>query len=335
MSAPTGLQHRLVIDSASGGAVGSTGGGSGRSTAVITEVAAGLRSYAVNGIDLLETFDESGTPPMAAGIVLVPWPNRIRDGQWTQGGVTRQLAITEPARHNASHGLLRFMPYRRAAGSDSSVVLAATIFPQSGYPFHLETTVEYVLTPEGLSVTHGVHNVGTDAAPYAVGAHPYLQIGGVPTSTLTVQVSAATRILVDKRQNPVGQEPVDGTTQDLREGRLVGDLDLDDGYADVTMQAGRVEHRLLAPDGRALTLWGDENMRYVQVFTPRSFPSPTTHQAIAIEPMTAPANAFNSGAGLRWLQPGERWSVSWGISHHGFIAGPDTARIPEPETQNR
>ncbi|MGO4104208.1 aldose 1-epimerase family protein [Leifsonia sp. YAF41] len=336
MSAPTGFQHRLSVDSAAG-----------RSTAVVTEVAAGLRSYAVNGIDLVETFAESVTPPMAAGIVLVPWPNRIRDGQWKQGGVTHQLAITEPAKRNASHGLLRFMPYRRIGGGESSVALAATIFPQSGYPFHLDTTVEYTLTPQGLTVTHGVHNVGSDAAPYAVGAHPYLQIGGVPTSELTVQVSAATRILVDERQNPVGQQAVDGTAFDLRQGRVVGDLDLDSGYADVTMEAGKVEHRLTAPDGRFLTVWGDENMRYVQVFTPRSFPSPAgpagaetegvgpaTHQAIAIEPMTAPANAFNSGAGLRWLQPGERWSVTWGISHDGFdldqSAAPGAASLAGP-----
>jgi aldose 1-epimerase len=331
MSAPTGFQHRLVVESSTGRFVG-------RSTAVITEVAAGLRSYAVNGIDLVETFAETATPPMAAGIVLVPWPNRIRDGQWTQGGVTHQLALTEPAKRNASHGLLRFMPYRRVSGSENSVTLAATIFPQSGYPFHLDTTVEYTLTPGGLVVTHGVHNLGTDAAPYAVGAHPYLQIGGVPTGELSVEVSAATRILVDERRNPIGEEFVDGTPQDLRNGKVVGALDLDDGYADLTMTAGRVEHRLTAPDGRALILWGDENMRYVQVFTPRTFPTtvapvgsdlpdgasaaPARHQAIAIEPMTAPANAFNSGAGLRWLQPGERWSVSWGISHHGFGSPP-------------
>ncbi|GAA3860046.1 aldose 1-epimerase family protein [Leifsonia kafniensis] len=346
MSAPTGFQHRLAVESANGRFVG-------RSTAVITEVAAGLRSYAVNGIDLVESFAETATPPMAAGIVLVPWPNRIRDGRWTQGGVTRQLAITEPVMQNASHGLLRFMPYRRVAGSENSVTLAATIFPQSGYPFHLETTVEYTLTPGGLVVTHGVHNVGADAAPYVVGAHPYLQIAGVPTSELTVEVSAATRILVDERRNPIGQESVDGTPQDLRDGKVVGALDLDDGYADVTMAAGRVEHRLTAPDGRALTLWGDENMRYVQVFTPRSFPTtvgpvgpdgadgadgaapaPATHQAIAIEPMTAPANAFNSGAGLRWLQPGDRWSVSWGISHHGFSSPPEPTAASGAESGN-
>lgn len=321
MSAPTGTQYRLQLESPGGHA-----------TAIITEVAAGLRAYALNGIELVETFAEETTPPMAAGIVLAPWPNRIRDGLWIQNGIARQLAITEPAKHNASHGLLRFTAYRLVRRTASSVTLAATIFPQTGYPFHLDTTVSYTLTETGLEVTHDVQNVGQEAAPYAIGAHPYLQIGGVPSGELTLQVNAATRILVDDRQNPIGHEPVAGTAFDLRAGRRVADLDLDAGFADVLIDGGRSEHSLTAPDGRSITLWGDENVRYVQVFTPRSFPTPAdaraadapaVHQAVALEPMTAPANAFNSGDGLRWVAPGESWTVRWGIRPDGFaLDGP-------------
>jgi aldose 1-epimerase len=31
--------------------------------------------------------------------------------------------------------------------------------------------------------------------------------------------------------------------------------------------------------------------------------------------MTAPADAFNSGEGLRWLAPGETWDLGWGIRY--------------------
>ncbi|WP_104089570.1 MULTISPECIES: aldose 1-epimerase family protein [unclassified Cryobacterium] len=310
MRAPTGIQYELTRETPSGPA-----------RAVVTEVAAGLRAYSVNGIDLVETFDESVQPPMAAGIVLVPWPNRIRDGKWTQNGITRQLALTEPAKQNASHGLLRFAPYREVSRSTDTVTLAATVFPQSGYPFHLETEVTYALTSSGLEVTHRVRNVGAEPAPVAVGAHPFLKIGDVPTGDLIVRVDAATHLDVDDRLNPIGETPVHGTRFDLRAGALVGDLDLDDGFGGVGVGA---EHTLTAPDGRSLTLWGDESMRYVQVFTPRIFPvtqgagEPVRGLAIAIEPMTAPADAFNSGAGLHWVEPGEQWIVRWGIRHDGF-----------------
>ena len=36
--------------------------------------------------------------------------------------------------------------------------------------------------------------------------------------------------------------------------------------------------------------------------------------AVAIEPMTAPADALNSGVGLRRLNPGETWTLEWGIT---------------------
>jgi aldose 1-epimerase len=31
--------------------------------------------------------------------------------------------------------------------------------------------------------------------------------------------------------------------------------------------------------------------------------------------MTAPANAFNTGQSLRWLNPGEEWRATWGIRY--------------------
>ncbi|TFD44791.1 aldose epimerase [Cryobacterium sp. TMT1-2-1] len=313
MRAATGHQYELTAATPAGPA-----------RATVTEVAAGLRAYSVGGIDLVETFPSEAVPPKAAGIVLVPWPNRIRDGVWVHDGVQRELALTEPALRNASHGLLRFAPYRELDRTAGSVTLGATVFPQTGYPFQLDTEVTYTLAADGLEVTHVLRNVGQADAPVALGAHPYLKIGDVPTGDLVLRVAAGTHIDVDDRLNPVGETPVDGTPFDLRNGQTVRDLDLDDGFGSVAFTNGRTEHSLTAPDGRCVVLWGDENMRYVQVFTPRNFPvsaegsEPVRGQAVAIEPMTAPANAFNSGAGLRALAPGESWTLRWGIRHEGF-----------------
>jgi aldose 1-epimerase len=68
-------------------------------------------------------------------------------------------------------------------------------------------------------------------------------------------------------------------------------------------------------------LWGDESFTYVQVFTSRKLATrPAGAAALAVEPMTAPANALNTGRGLRWLEPGETWKAEWGIRHEGFGA---------------
>ncbi|GAB3392066.1 aldose 1-epimerase family protein [Humibacter soli] len=315
MRAPTGDQYELSCDTPDG-----------RARAVITQVAAGIRTYTVDGIDLTEPFDEASTPPSGCGIVLVPWPNRVKDATWWtrdgSGSVTQQkLAVTEPARGNAIHGLLRYSPYLPTLRTRDSVTLAATVFPQLGYPFLLDTTVRYALSDEGLRVTHTIRNVGEGDAPVAVGAHPYLKIGDVQTARLVLRVDATTHFEVDQQMNVLDERPVHGTEYDLRAGIRVGNLTLDDGFGGVLHSGGRAQHSLTAPDGRSVTLWTDDAFGFVQVFTHRSFATLAPGEvAVAVEPMTAPANALNSGQGLRWLSPGETFTATWGIT-------PNLARV--------
>ncbi|MFT4051071.1 MAG: aldose 1-epimerase family protein [Microbacterium sp.] len=299
---PTG--HQSVIHSAGG-----------RASATITQVGAALRALTIDGVELIPPYPVGTPAPGASGIVLAPWPNRVRDGRWTQRGVTRQLVVSEPALGNASHGLLRFTAYAVDAmqpPATDAVTLAARIYPQTGYPFLLDTSVTYALADDGLTVTHEITNLGTDEAPVAVGTHPYLFIGGVPTADLTLTASGATQFVVDERKLPVAEEPVDAAT-DLRSGRRVGDLDLDTAFGSLRRDDdGRVRTTLTAPDGHVVTLWQGEGFDYVQVFTTDRYPG--QELAVAIEPMTAPADAFNSGTSLRWLAPGETWTLRWGIT---------------------
>ena len=245
----------------------------------------------------------------------MPWPNRIRDGRWTLDGEAQQLAITEPAKNNAIHGLLRFSPYSVAARTESTLRLEAKVFPQNGYPFLLDTAVTYRLVDAGIEVTHTITNRSDAAAPVAIGAHPFFTIGDVEPEELTVTVNATTHFEVDDRQLPTAEVPVDDTEFDLRGGVLLGDLTLDDGFGGAIMRDGVSEHSVSAPDGRTVTVWGDENFAFWQVFTTDQYPGQS--KAVAIEPMTAPTDAFNSGQGLRWLAPGETWEASWGVAPSG------------------
>jgi aldose 1-epimerase len=311
MRAPTGDQFALSKSTTHGEAI-----------AVITEVAASLRVLSIGGVELTEPYGEDVVPPFGDGTVLVPWPNRVRDGLWIHEGAAQVLDITEPPLHNALHGLLRDRPYAVVDRSAEAVTLAATVHPTRGYPFTLDTTVRYELVDDGIRVTHGVVNVGGDRAPYAVGTHPFLRIGEVPTYELTLAVAAGTRFETDDRLNPIRETSVDGTAYDLRAGRLVAGLDLDDAFGGVTSVDGVSRHRLTAPDGRFVELWQESDFGYVQVFTTRIFPrNGGLATAIAVEPMTAPPNAFNSGQGLKWLDPGESWSGSWGIRYSGGNEG--------------
>jgi aldose 1-epimerase len=308
MTLPTGEQFVLETTTSSG-----------ELQATITSLAAGIRTLTLGGVDLVPSFGEDQSPPSGSGIVLVPWPNRIRDGKWTHGDVEHQLAITEPKLNNAIHGLLRYTAYTPVAKERDSVTLAATVYPQSGYPYLLDTAVHYELMSDGLKVTHFIENAGAEPAPVAIGTHPFLKIGDVPTADLELRLSAHSHFEVDDRLLPVAEVPVDGTQWDFRDGRPVSEFPLDDAFGEVTGDDGEVEHTLTAPDGRSVGIWADEDFAYVQVFTTTT-KYPGEDFAVAVEPMTAPAEAFNSGRGLRWLDPGEQWKASWGIRFRGFTA---------------
>ena len=284
----------------------------GDALAVVTELAAGLRLYSRGGTALTESYGDADIPPGATGITLAPWANRVEDGVWYLNGKKLQLDITEVSRNNASHGLLRNSSYELVDEDEFSVTLEAAVFPQHGYPFLLRHRVRYELAEDlGLVVRQTLINDSQDPAPFVLGAHPYLRLGDVPSEELTVSVDARTRLVADDRLIPRSTEPVGGDF-DLRGGRQVGTLDLDSAYTDLEFDGGIARHTLRSPDGRTVSLWQDESCGYVHVFVTTEFPGRA--KAVAIEPMTGPANAFNSGDGLRWLAPGEQFSMTWGIA---------------------
>jgi len=126
-------------------------------------------------------------------------------------------------------------------------------------------------------------------------------------------VRAASRFVVSDRLIPTGEVPVDGTEQDLRSGKRVGDIDIDQAYSDLDPVDG-VAASLTAPDGRSVSLWQDESFPYLQVFVTNVYPEDgKLVLAVAMEPMTAPANALASGQSLRWVESGDTFTAGWGI----------------------
>ncbi|WP_327047510.1 hypothetical protein OG320_06350 [Microbispora sp. NBC_01189] len=79
--------------------------------AVVTEVGAGLRALTFRDRPLVMSYPEGKPPVGGAGQLLLPWPNRVRNGRYDADGETRQLAITEPRTGNAAHGFTRLLPW--------------------------------------------------------------------------------------------------------------------------------------------------------------------------------------------------------------------------------
>jgi aldose 1-epimerase len=283
----------------------------GEHVATVVEVGAGLRGYTHAGVDVTCPYGESDLPPKSSGSVLVPWPNRLRGGRYTFDGVEYQLPLSEPGRRNASHGLARWDRWVPVRHEPATVTLGLDIVPQTGWPFEVRVEVTYALDAElGLHVTTVARNTGTVRAPFGAGFHPYLSTRGLGISDVRLRAPLRDRIVVDEAMVPVGIAPVAGTPYDLREGRPLGSLRMDDAFTVEPGEDGRSAVELSTRSGGA-RVWFDQAFRFVQVFTPDELSG--GRPGVALEPMTCPADAFNSGTGLIVLPPGGSWTGSWGI----------------------
>src|SRR3984893_10575634 len=116
---------------------------SGDQRAVVTEVGAGLRAYTVGEREVVDGFPEDEMATIGRGQLLLPRPNRIADGQYEFAGRMHQTPISEPARHNALHGLTRWMNWTAAEQAEDRVVMSLVLHPQDGYPLTLRFDVDY------------------------------------------------------------------------------------------------------------------------------------------------------------------------------------------------
>ncbi len=289
---------------------------SGPYAAEIASVGASLRSLTAGGRDLVVPFAADVVRPLYRGAVLVPWPNRVVDGRYAFDGVEQQLALTEPDRGHALHGLVGWTDFRIVEAAATRAVLEAEVPGQQGYPHRLAVTVTYTLDEDGLETRIRTENTGPDAAPYGTSGHPYL-VGGpgrVDDWTLTFAAGQVLEVEPD-RLVPTGLAPVADGPFDFSDGRPIGDLFIDHAFTALVRDASGlacVEVRAGDGHGAALT-WGAV-CPWVQLHT-GDRPEPEWNRAgLAAEPMTCPPDAFNSGTDLVVLQPGEHHEASWRIA---------------------
>lgn len=297
MTNPTGQQFELVR---------------GNARAVVTEIGAGLRAFEISGVPYVEEFDVDQQPPKGAGQVLLPWPNRTKGGRWEHDGAPQQLEITEEGRGNAIHGLVRHKEWTLLEHAESSIVFEVDVDGEPGWPVPLRSRITYTLSPRELTVTHEVRNEGDEPIGFGVGTHPYFRIGDAPTDDLTLTLSAGRVRPFTEAQIPAEEErDVEGTEYDFRAGKVLAGVELDTAFGGLGTDAEDEHHHLLSDGETTLDVWAGKDFRWAQVFTPDDLTG--RGRAVAIEPMTCPMDALNSGTDLITIDPGAQWTGNWGI----------------------
>lgn len=292
----------------------------GDQAVAVVELGGGLRDYTVGGRAVLDGFGPDEPIMHGRGQILVPWPNRIRDGRYEWAGQLHQLPITEPERGHAIHGLLRGVPWTVLDGGEHRVRLTAATAASPGYPWVVAVTVEYELGPAGLTVRASAENQGPEnqgRAPYGFGQHPYLTVGTEQVDDAVLTIPAGAWLRTDERQIPVATEVVTGTPYDFRAPRPIGAQKIDTACTDLIREpSGRATVRLATAAGdRGVDVWLGPGLDYVQVFSADIPAAPDrSRRGLAIEPMSCPPNAFQSGVGVVALAPGDRHLAEWGIT---------------------
>ncbi len=290
---------------------------SGSQRAVVTEVGAGLRTYTVDGIDVLDGYAADEMCSGGRGQLLLPWPNRIRDGRYRFAGTDQQTPLSEPEHGNAIHGLVRWTSWELDQRGRDNVVASHVLHPQTGYPFTLGLETEYALSDDGLRVAVAATNLGPESLPYGAGQHPYFRVDTDLVDAAVLRVPATAVLEADDRGIPTGRTlTVTGTDRDYREARPIGPAVVDACYADVERDAAGVARVVLEHPGGSpkVTVWMDAVFGFVMVFTGDTLEPARRRRGVAIEPMTCAPDAFRSGLGLQVLEPGQRSTAVWGVT---------------------
>ncbi len=274
---------------------------SGPYSAQIGTRGAALRALTHNGRDLVVPQTEDLSLLAYSGRILAPWPNRLAGGTYTWEGQAYRVPVNERATDTALHGLLAWTDFTPDQPDAATVALLAVV-EHEGYPTTLEVRVTYHLGDDGLTTRVTATNTGARSAPYGVSHHPYLTIGApVDRAVLTLP---ATRVLrTTERLLPAGLDDVSGTL-DLRAPVPFGSRSVDHAF---TGLPERWEARLADEEGFAVVVGSDAP--WCQVYSGEEI----GRRGAAVEPMTCPPDAFNTGDGLVELAPGESHEFAFTI----------------------
>src|SRR5439155_3345399 len=110
----------------------------------------------------------------------------------------------------------------------------------------------------------------------------------------------------DERSIPTGKRSsVESTPYAFRAGRPMGAARLDTAFTDLERDGdGRFTVSLESPDAsERVALWADADHRWLMLYTGDTLDEGARRRGLAVEPMSCPPNAFQTGEDVRVLEP--------------------------------
>lgn len=269
-----------------------------------TELCLSLHGKQYEIFDGFQTEAQIQENEKSRGIFLIPFPNRIRDGKYAFEGAEYQLPINKPKENNAIHGFIWNRVFQIAEEKNAVKLTHDYKGDFPGFPFPFSASIRFALSESACAVEVTVLNTGNTSLPLGIGWHPYFTFK-TQVDDLRLQLPSCRHLFTDERLIPTGNR---NPYTDFETARTIGKKDFDDAF-ECTGAHDFFETRLTkVQSGITIILQQDSTFKYLQVYTPPG------RESIALEPMTCPANAFNSGEGLIALPSGKSYSGKIRIS---------------------
>jgi aldose 1-epimerase len=234
----------------------------------------------------------------AACFPLVPYVNRIRDGEFRFRGRDVRLAPNMAGDPSPLHGQGWLHPWQMEEASETHAALRFD-HPAGEWPWSYEARQDFALDQGGFTVRLSCRNANAEPMPCGLGQHPYFPCG--PRTRLDTQVTDAWT--VDERVLPVDKVPADGR-YDLTN-RLVCGQGLDNGFGGWGGEA-----RMSDPDWPYELRLSSADAGFFQLYSPPQggifVAEPVTHANAALN---APEREWRQ-LGMRVLDPGEAMSLT-------------------------
>lgn len=232
-----------------------------------------------------------------ASFPLVPYVNRIRDGNFTFRDRDVALKPNMAGDPSPLHGQGWLSEWTVESRDDHEAVLRF-VHPAGEWPWAYEAVQVFALDARGLSLRLQCRNTGDGPMPCGLGQHPYFPCGAETRLDTVVE----TAFEIDEKVLPTGEVPAVGRF-DLRD-RAVCGQGLDHGFGGWGGAA-----MLKDPVWPAPLRLSSPQARFFQLY------SPVEGGIFVAEPVTHANAALNepedrwAELGLRVLEPGEEMSL--------------------------
>ena len=284
----------------------------GDTFAVVPEFGACLLDLQFGGLSVLdgyETPEELVANKWSKNIILLPYPNRLRDGRYTHEGTTYQFELNNAVSQNSIHGFGKDAPMAVDTVWTGDFDAGLTCSWQyrgenAAYPFPFTAKMTLILRGSNFEIKMSLQNDSNKIIPVGLGWHPYFKMSEKSDDS-ALQIPDCQLISIDERMLPTGEKTDFDAFKTLTS---INDSTLDNGFY-LKNQTQNAE-TILASERGTLTFWqetGFQKWNFLQVFTPPH------RKSVAIEPMTCNIDAFNNGDGLVILKPNEILGGNFGV----------------------